>query len=256
MRATSRGAAAVFAIAVTAFSFGAESTALAQDDDADPGATPRRERAVHETMISTTEQKNRVQYGVGLRLRYVFFPKSLIELFIEEASSGMGSPGFGLEFIYRKHDFQIHLGLEYENVSPEDGWWLEKGDDPGVPGQHPDFVEFDGLAWTTLDVEFVFLKELAPKFDLRYGAGFGLGIVHGDALQTDSTCPANVSDIQTQCMTVATGQVDDPADIPPVFPVVNFLIGAQYRPLDNVVIALQGGMRSVFYFGLGTSFYF
>jgi hypothetical protein len=261
MRLFSRGASVlvlVLVVGVTAIS-SSPSPAWAQDDGSlEDGEAARRERAVHQTMITPGKgEPEKVYYGVGLRLRYVFVPKALIELFIGEASSGVAQPGFGLEFVRRKGNFSMHIGIEHESISPDNGWWLEKGDRPGVPGEHPDFVEFDGLRWTTLDAEFVFLKELAKGFDLRYGAGFGLGIVHGEARQTDSTCPANVTDIQSQCMTdPAAAQVDDPADLPPVFPVVNILVGAQYRPMEKLVINLQGGMRSVFYFGLGTSYYF
>lgn len=252
MRAGSTLAVIAIAMAMSAIRL---PVAAAQDDESD-GETTRREKAVHETMLTT--EKNKARYGVGLRLRWIFVPKALIELFAEEASSGVSAFGYGLEFVRRKGDFSIHVGIEHESVSPEDGFWLENGDDPRVPGQYPDFVEFDGLSWTTLDAEFVFLKALGKGFDLRYGAGFGLGIVHGEVLQTDSMCPATVTDIQTQCTTPGGPQINDPADLPPVFPVVNILVGVQYSPpkVSNLVIGLQGGMRSVFYLGLGTSYFF
>ncbi len=240
------------AMAVTIVSSIAPSVASAQEEET--GADERQEKAVHEEMLGV--DKDTAHYGVGLRFRYVFVPKALIELFIGEASSGVAKPGVGLEFVYRKRDFAIHLGLEHESISPDDGYWLEKGDDPGTPGEYPDFVEFDGFKWTTLDAEFVFHKALAPKFNLRYGAGIGIAIIHGEALQTDSTCPAGVTDIQSQCMEAAGGQQDDPASIPPVFPVVNLLVGAEYRPTDKISINLQGGMRTLFYFGLGGSYFF
>ena len=163
----------------------------------------------------------------------------------------MSALGYGLEFVRRKGDFEIHIGIEHENVSPDDGFWLEKGDDPRIDGEEPDFVEFDGLSWTTLDAEFVFLKSLGKGFELRYGAGFGLGIVHGEVLQTDSMCPADVTDIQEQCTAGGGEQVNDPADLPPVFPVVNILFGGQYSPPQCPICCppLQG-MRSVFPKGL------
>jgi hypothetical protein len=229
--------------------------AAAQDEGGvEEGETGRRERAVHETM--NTAEKNKARYGVALRLRWVYVPKWLMEAFAEEVSSGVSKPGIGIEFVRRKVDFSIHIGLEHESVSPRDGFWLEKGDNPAVPGQYPDFVEFDGLSWTTIDAEFAFLKELGEGFELRYGAGFGLGLVHGDVLQTDSMCPADVMDIQQDCTAGGGAQVNDPADLPPVFPVVNVLFGAQYTPIPNVAISLQLGLRTVFYAGLGTTYFF
>ena len=261
MAAPRRRAARCFAIAITAAVFLVPTIAFAQFDEEEED-DERRDKAVHSSMSQELDKPNKAVYGVGLRLRYVFFPKGLIELFVEEASSGIGHPGFGLEFVRKKNDFSIHLGIEHESVSPEDGRWLEKGDDPSVPGEFPDDVDFDGLKWTTLDVQFMFLKNLAKGLDLRYGAGFGIGIVHGDALQTDQVCTAGTrpQDIQNNanCMDDRSpgAQVDDPADIPPVFPVVNIVVGAQYSPIENLSIYVEGGMRTLFFFGLGTAYFF
>jgi opacity protein-like surface antigen len=196
------------------------------------------------------------EYGVGLRLRGVFVPKGLLELFVEEASSGVFHPGFGLELNRRKGDFELVLGLEYEKVSPKDGYWLEKGDDPEVPGQAPDLVEFEGLSWFTVDLTFAFRSDINEQLSFRYGAGFGLGLVFGEAYQTDSVCTGR--NIQEDCtpITGGGGQIRDPAGIPPVFPVVNLLAGLQYRPTEKMTVNLEAGMRTLFFFGLSSSYYF
>jgi hypothetical protein len=196
------------------------------------------------------------EYGVGLRLRGVFVPKGMLELFVEEASSGVFHPGFGLELTRRKGEFELVLGFEYENVSPEDGFWLEKGDDPVVPGQSPDFVDFEGLGWFTADLTFAFQSAINDMVAFRYGAGFGLGLVFGDALQTDSVCTG--SDIENDCtpITGGGGQIRDPADIPPVFPVVNLLVGAQIKPTKKMTINIEGGLRTLFFFGVSSNYYF
>ncbi|HLU68402.1 MAG TPA: hypothetical protein VKZ63_19090, partial [Kofleriaceae bacterium] len=181
--------------------------------------------------------------------------RPMLELFVEEASSGVFHPGFGLEVTRRKGDFELILGLEYESVSPDDGFWLEKGDDPLVPGQMPDFVEFDGLSWVTADVIFAFTTEVAEQLRFRYGAGFGLGLVLGEVYQTDSVCTGR--EIQEDCTPITSGgQVRDEADVPPVFPVVNLLVGAQYRPSERVTVNLDLGMRTLFFFGLSSTYYF
>ena len=201
------------------------------------------------------KKKDAVEYGVGLRLRGVFEPKFMLELFLEEAASGVFSPGFGLELNRRRENFELVLGFEYENVSPDDGFYLEKGDDPLTPGEAPDYVEFDGLAWFTADLTFVFHSPINDKVAFRYGAGFGLGLVLGEALQTDSTCTGR--DIQNDCMPDPNGeQVNDPADLPPVFPVVNLLAGVQFRPTPKMTVNLEGGLRTLFFFGLSSTYYF
>src|SRR5688500_6125335 len=74
-------------------------------------------------------EKKAIQWGVGARVRYVFVPQSMLNLFLDHSTS-MNSAGFGLEVVRRKENFDIVFGLEYENVSPKDGYYLEKGDVP------------------------------------------------------------------------------------------------------------------------------
>lgn len=203
------------------------------------------------------KRANKAEYGVGLRLRGVFEPKFMIELFLEEAASGVFSPGYGLELNRRRGNFELVLGFEYENVSPDDGFYLEKGDDPTMAGEAPDFVEFDGLGWFTVDLAFMFHSPINDKVAFRYGAGFGIGIVTGEALQTDSTCSGR--DIQNDCTRLPEGpgvQYKDPADLPPVFPVVDLVAGMQFRPTPKMTVNLEGGLRTLFFFGLSSTYYF
>jgi hypothetical protein len=197
------------------------------------------------------------EYGVGLRLRGVFEPSFMMNLFVEDQTSGgMFHPGFGLELNRRKGEFELVLGFEYENLSPDDGFWREKGDDGTSPGQTPDFIEFDGLSWFTTDLTFMFHSPINDKVAFRYGAGFGLGIVFGDALQNDTNCTG--TDFENDCtLDMSAGaQKNDPADIPPVFPVVNLLVGAQFRPSRAVSINIETGLRTIFFFGVSGTYYF
>jgi hypothetical protein len=197
-----------------------------------------------------------VEWGVGARLRWIFVPRGLIELFLADAASGVGSPGFGLEAVRRKGDLEIALGLEYESLSPADGFYREKGgdDSPGSVSAKTDFTEFDGFSWLTLDATIVLHRQLAPKFFLRYGAGLGFGILLGEVRQTDAICTS--ADVADDCVAATSGQVDDPADTPPVFPVVNLLVGGQYRHDDKLSFNLELGLRTVFYTGVGATYYF
>jgi hypothetical protein len=199
-------------------------------------------------------------WGVGLRLRYVFLPKGMIELFLEEVPSGVGHGGIGIEATRRKGDFEMSFGLEYESLAPDDGFFREKGggDDPASVSADTDFTEFDGFGWVTLDATFVFHNPLNDKFALRYGAGFGLGIITGRVLQTDSTCTS--TNIQEDCTAITNpGPGNDfkkEADVPPVFPVVSLLVGAQYRATDKISVNLEVGLRTIFYTGIGATYFF
>lgn len=192
------------------------------------------------------------RYGAGLRFRYIFVPKGFIELFTEEAPSGLGEPGFAVDFVRRKGDFELTLGLGYDRIRTDDGLWLEKGDQP--PAEAPDFVRYDGLGWITAEALFMWNYALHDKFALRYGAGVGLGVIIGDALQTDTTCTG--SSTATCTPITAGGQVDDPADIFPVWPVISVRGGAQIRPTPELAINIDLGLRTVPFVGFGVSYLF
>lgn len=194
------------------------------------------------------------RYGVGLRLRNIWAAQGLIELFMEEAASGVSSVGFGADFIRRRGDFEFSIGLEYESLSPDDGFYVEHGGAPTMPGT-TDYIEFNGFSWLTLDAAFVFHKSFNDVFALRYGGGFGLGLLFGEILETDAVCTG--SNAQTDCIKDENGaQVNEEQDYPPVFPVVNILGGVQIRPADQLVINIELGVRTVPYIGVGTQYLF
>lgn len=232
-------------LTATAILAGAPAWAQESGDEVDQLAEPPAESLLADAP----------RYGVGLRLRYVGVPKGLIELFLEEAASGVGSAGFGVDFVRRKGDFEFSIGLEYESLSPDDGYYVENGGSPQEPGT-TDYVEFDGFGWATLDAAFVFHEPLTDVISLRYGGGFGLGLLVGEIRETDAVCTG--PDAQTDCMPITggSGQINEEQDIPAVFPVVNILAGVQFRPVDNVLINLEGGLRTVLYAGLSGQYLF
>jgi hypothetical protein len=54
----------------------------------------------------------------------------------------------------------------------------------------------------------------------------------------------------------SAAQVNDPADVPPVFPVINVLGGAQLRPMPQLLINVEIGIRTAPYMGIGTQYLF
>jgi hypothetical protein len=230
---------------------GVSSTAHAQDSG-DP--TPDD---LYDDKTERLEAGDAAQFGVGVRLRYVFVPKGMIELFLEEVPSGVGHPGFGFEFVRRKANFDLVVGLEYENISPEDGMYLEKGDEPGINGQNPDFVEFDGFAMLGLDVAFLWHSEIAPRIDFRYGAGIGIAAVLGDIIQTDTMCPPPPTSTGSCTPDLGGEQVNEKnEDVPPVVPIVNLLIGSRIELAPQLTLNVEAGFRNLFYMGVGTTYMF
>jgi hypothetical protein len=199
---------------------------------------------------------DRARFGVGARLRYVFMPESILEAFVEDAPSGVGRAGFGIELLRRKGNFDIVVAIEYEGIAPEDGLFLEKGDVPGQPGQNPDLVEFEGFALLGVDASFIWHQRIAPRVDLRYGAGIGIAAVLGDIFQTDTACVPGGGIESCMPDPSAPQQHDKAENVPPVVPLVNVLVGLRTEIQPRWYVNLEGGFRNLFYVGLGTAYLF
>jgi hypothetical protein len=217
-------------------------TAQADDDDAGGDAS-----------ATATASAPRPEFGIAARIRNVRVPESLIQLFVDDAPDAVSQAGFGLELARRKGNFELQLGLEYDRIHMQDGVWIEK--DKPIPANEPDFVEFDGFGWLSLEVNFINHTELASNFYLRYGGGIGLGILLGEIRRTDLQCTTDDPD---SCSEYA-GAVnqDAPYDLKtPVIPIVTGLVGLQYRAGGNLAFNLEGGIRTVPFWGGSIGYYF
>jgi hypothetical protein len=197
------------------------------------------------------------EFGVGLRLRNVSVPESFLETFVEDVPGGISHVGIGVEFIRRKGDFEINLGIEYESLTGTDGLWLDKGDT--IPQDEVDLVQFEDFAWVTADVTFVWHAPVHEMFAIRYGAGVGLGYVMGDVLRTDYVCSGTELVVDPgQCIQKPGAENIRASEdkVPPVFPVLNALIGGQLRPVEQVAINFEVGFRTLFYVGTTVAYFF
>ncbi len=236
-------------------SVGSARTSWAQDEDPEAEMSEGQdEDGSQPAPPPAVEDPNAVKHGIGLRLRYIFLPKSLIEIFMEEAASGVSRSGFGFDYVRRKADFEFSVGFEYDTLGPDDGFFVERGGSPLEPGT-TDFIEFDGLAWYTIDAAFVYHRKLSDLVALRYGGGIGFGIVTGDVIETDAVCVG--PDTQNDCVKNNNGaQVNDKQDFFRFPPVLNVVGGVQLTPAKNLAINIELGMRTVFYTGVGAQYFF
>ena len=205
--------------------------------------------------VNTDGKERPTRYGIGVRARGVIIPKRTIGTFYEEVPSGVFSPGFSLDFVRINNNFELRIGVGYDGLSPKNGYWVERGDDGISNGQQPDFVDFRGLSWLTLDVTWIFHWELHKLLAFRYGGGIGAGIVLGKALQTDARCDG--TDFQNDCMVDPNAEaIDEKIDIPAVLPVVTLLAGFQLRATDDLSINIEAGIRTTLFFGMSASYMF
>jgi hypothetical protein len=104
----------------------------------------------------------------------------------------------------------------------------------------------------------------------RYGGGAGLGILSGELDHYNIACAAGSTNtnVAPGCVPArfgGSGQYTDPTpgtatqvkyDIPPVFPVVNAIIGVQIKPFDKAVINIEGGIRTLPFLGMSFGYFF
>jgi hypothetical protein len=191
------------------------------------------------------------EWGLGIRLRNVRIPKAMVELFVDRATAGGSNYGIGVDLVRRKANFEVQLGVEYEKLSMDEGIWIESG--KPIPQNEADFVEFNDFGWFTLEATFLFHTVLTKQLAIRYGAGAGIGVLFGEVTHVDRGC---TSSDPASCDMETNGGQKIPYDLPPVMPVLNAVIGLQVRPLEKMTINIEGGIRTLPFFGVSGTYFF
>lgn len=226
---------------------------------------------------ATTPDVAEVEYGVGVRLRTVFVPKPILELFVTRAAGGAQNYGIGLDLSRRRGTTELQLGFEYEHINVGQGVWINSGDNVAMGDEAdyvlgPDSTSGSGkqFGWFTVEFSFVNHAEITPWMSFRYGAGLGIGVLLGELDHYNIICAAGATNAAPEPGCVAprfggTGMYSEPTpgqptpvkyDLPPVFPVVNAIIGLQFKPLEKMTINLEGGIRTMPFVGVSSSVFF
>jgi hypothetical protein len=225
-----------------------------------PAAAPSHEPTKPKIKVDepeTAAPEAPAQIGIGARFRYIFLPASVLNLFLGHATS-MSSVAIGGEVIRRKGNLDIVFGLEYANISPANGLYLEKGKNPALMSDYPDYVTFDNFSMVSVDGTFIWHADLAPFMQFRYGAGIGIGFLLGDIKKQKGSCPSSTT----------PDQLDNPhacdpvsptvrlADKPPVVPIVNLLVGLRFKIVNELSANVEIGFRDVFFSGVSLGYFF
>jgi hypothetical protein len=221
--------------------------------------------------VTTPEVPQEVEYGLGVRLRSVWVPKSVLELFVDRSAGGAQNFGLGVDLTRRRGTTELQLGFEYERVNVGQGVWINKGDDV-ANGDEADYVLSPNssghqLGWFTIEFTFLNHAEITKWLSFRYGGGIGLGVIIGELDHYNVLCngatnanpePGCVPDRfnGTATYTEPGGPTPVAYDLPPVFPVVNAILGFQLKPSDKMTINIEGGIRTLPFFGVSSSYFF
>ena len=210
------------------------------------------------------------EYGVGVRLRSVWVPKAILELFVDRAAGGAHNYGIGVDLSRRRGTTELQLGFEFEHINVGQGVWINRGDNVAT-GDEADYVLGPSAAghqfgWFTVEFTFLNHAEINKTFAVRYGAGLGLGIMTGEVDHYNIICHgATNAAPEPGCVpprfsgngTYSEGQETlVPYNLPPVFPVVNAILGLQIRPTDKLTINVEGGIRTMPFVGVSSSMFF
>jgi hypothetical protein len=244
--------------------------ALASPATEDTTAAPSSEAA---PAVQVSGEK-RAEYGVGVRLRSVRAPRGMLELFLDNAPGSVSNVGIGVDLVRRKGNVELQLGFEFEHIQPPEGVWIERNSNV-ANGDEADFVlapkhnNNKNLGWITAEFTFINHAEISKHFAIRYGGGAGIGFVTGELGRYDVFCNGATNDNpEPGCLPPTTpfngsGSFggDNPGqivkyDLPPVFPVVNAILGVQIRPLDKMTINIEGGIRTFPFFGVSGGYFF
>jgi hypothetical protein len=260
----------------------APSIALAGPALDDNKPTPPNDTAGSPTALTAPEpaadKESLVEFGVGIRLRSVYVPKFILELFVDRAADGAQNFGYGVEVVRRRGDVELQLGVEFEHINVGEGVWINKGDT--VPTNSVDYIlspDHSGnqFGWFTIDFTFLHHTEINKFMNFRVGAGLGLGIITGELDHYNVVCAAGSTNTNPEpgCVppdnaaggrTGGLGTDEDghgfqqkvKYDMPPVFPVVNAIIGLQFKPVDKMTINVEAGIRTLPFLGVDAAYFF
>jgi hypothetical protein len=234
----------------------------ALDDEGKP--IPTTDPAAAPTPLETA---NKVEYGADLRIRQVFVPGWLLGLFVERHTGGFSNTGIGVDLVRRRGNVELQLGFEFEHTQPNEGVWINSGDNVAAGDEADYMLSADQagkqLGWFTIEFTFLNHAPINDKVAIRYGGGAGLGIVTGGLQKYDVPCSgATNENPDPGCKPSALGGQAGAArgpndyDLPPVFPVVNAIIGVQIRPVPKAVINIETGIRTLPFLGISGGYFF
>jgi hypothetical protein len=259
----------VFGVAVVAAATGRPAFAGPALDDDKAAPTPTS-TLVDPAAVTKAADKG-VEYGVGVRLRNVRAPKALLELFVESAPGGGSNFGVGVDLTRRRGNVEIQLGIEYEAIQPAEGVWIQSNTNVAAGDEAdyivgPDHNNGKSLRWLTFEFTFLNHAPISKNFAIRYGGGAGIGVVLGELGRYDVFCNGATNESpEPGCVPAAFNGTASPGEggdqivkynLPPVFPVVNVILGVQIRPMPKMTINIEGGIRTFPFFGISGGYFF
>lgn len=214
---------------------------------------------------SPHEEENKPYYFLGARFRLLWIPTFLVNLFADvEDWGGAINPGTGLEFTYRKNNFDIVTALWWQGFSSTPGYMKGQGD------QRTEMEHIDPkLNAFYLSADFIWSHPFNDVLAFTYGAGVGVGIVTGSLTRTEAFYQGSS---WHKCSGAGSGEGPDPnyceaeggqygvdengsgGDVPPVVPWIALDLGLRIKPHRNFMMRVDLGVGLGFFLGVSGNY--
>ena len=221
------------------------------------------------------------KYELAARIRGIFVTPTMLAPFVS-TDSGLNSLAVGAEFVVRRRTYDVVTSLDFSFIDFADGNFLGSGRDPSQDTHYFQFGNFGQLTFVSADVSIVGHTALGRWFELRYGAGVGLGGFSGNVrminngrqctsanFKDGSQCyphtpdgsvniPLGRPDSEAKLLATekpgAVDVADDPhrhvsGDVPSVIPVLNLVLGLRVRLQRHVALEVEAGFRDAVFVG-------
>lgn len=224
------------------------------------------------------EEEDQDYFFLGAFYRQVIIPGFIQELFVDGGIDGF-NPGFGLQFLWRKNNFNVSANVWWNNAQGQ-GFFRASGD----PRTDTEFIDVQ-LGVVFVNAEFMWSFPIADWFAIELGFDIGFGFIYGDLIRTEATeSSPGAGDWQAcsgpgggtagyceppapePCYANNGGHYDcnepnwftEGGDTPFIMPWVTLPhIALRFKPIHQLQIRIDGGYGLYnFFFGAGVSYGF
>lgn len=148
--------------------------------DGDEAAVVEDEPVAPVDSLDPVELPDTDYFFLGAMYRQVIIPGFIQQLFVSGGTDGV-NPGVGLQFNYRRNNFNIIADVWWNNASA-DGYFRANGD----PRTDMEYVKVD-LFVVFVQAEFLWSFPITDWFAIELGFDLGVGFIGGDLVRTEAT---------------------------------------------------------------------
>lgn len=204
-------------------------------------------------------------HSVGMRFRWIFIPKWFITMFNTDIAAQnekhplISNLGLGVEYTYRKDNFDITAAIWGAQLDWEDPIYFKGSDEPEQSWTEVT-NELSALLFTA---DFIWSSPIRDWVAITYGVGLGLGIPLGDGITETEAYPDGDSWAPCEGVGDPSGMYCEPGgeygekyDKLKVIPWINLLVGARFKPHEHMAIYVDGGFGIGFQMGVRGGYIF